>query len=103
VREFQESGFVENPSYLKKGEYGDRRGRTPLPAPPPIIYSLAGFDWVIGRKFPRLGDYSLSQPGSPQWRAMSPGSVTKYRNNRICRIDLRGFLQSQDVHKVDSL
>ena len=62
-----------NLACLEKEEIRDRRGAHPLPAPTPIRYSLAGFNWGSGRKFQRFGDYSLSQSGSPQRRGGAPG------------------------------
>gem|GEM_PF-3888676 len=89
--------FAEILHMEKKKESVDRRGFRPLSDPPPIRYSLAGFDWGIGKKFQRFGDYSLSRPGSPKRRAMCPVSVTKYWNNLICETDLRGFPMKTDV------
>jgi hypothetical protein len=72
-------------------EYIDRRGFHPLPAQPPNKI-------FIGRV--RLGDYKqiseiLRLFPTPTWVATaagrSPGSVTKYWNNLICKIDMKGF------------
>jgi len=60
--------------HIKKKEYIDRRGFHPLPAPPPIRYPLAGFNWGIQENFRDLEIIPYPNRGSQSGGAEPPGA-----------------------------
>jgi len=83
-----------NPAYLKKGVIRRQEG----PSLPHPQYSLTGFNWGIGRKFQRFGEYPNPNRGRHSGGA-GPREHDEYWNNLIRKIDLGGFQKYEKERK----
>jgi hypothetical protein len=72
--------------FFKRGNKQTGGGFTPLPAPLPIRYSLGRLHGRIHEKFRDFEIIPYPNQGH-QSGGQSPGSVTKFLNTRIHKID----------------